>query len=68
MEISKWNNIMKSFQDLLGYDKGTTEVIVIKRLALGRKSILEIQGREEKIIVHLLRKHYRQYKNTKNKE
>tara|TARA_R100000458_G_C8106274_1_gene130920 strand:+ start:288 stop:512 length:225 start_codon:yes stop_codon:yes gene_type:complete len=60
MEISRWNNIMKSFQDLMGWNKGITEVIVTKRLAFGKKGIEEIVGREEKYLVHILRKRYRE--------
>ena len=52
---------MNSFQELLGYDKGITEVLVTKRLSkLGRKSIVDISGREEKYLVHILRKRYRE--------
>tara|TARA_R100001129_G_scaffold170973_1_gene140891 strand:+ start:318 stop:524 length:207 start_codon:yes stop_codon:yes gene_type:complete len=66
MEISKWNNIMKSFQDLLGFKKGTTEVVVTKRLALGKKDIQDINSREEKILTFILRKLYIQYKDREN--
>ena len=61
MDISKWNNIMSSFQELLGYQKGITEVLVTKRLSrIGRKSIPDISEREEKYLVHILRKRYRE--------
>lgn len=61
MDISKWNNIMSSFQELLGYQKGITEVLVTKRLSrIGRKSIPDINEREEKYLVHILRKRYRE--------
>jgi len=61
MDISKWNAIMKSFQDLMGYQKGINEVLVTKRLsAIGFKDIETISGREEKYLVHILRKRYRE--------
>tara|TARA_R100000329_G_scaffold39865_1_gene37299 strand:- start:96 stop:350 length:255 start_codon:yes stop_codon:yes gene_type:complete len=61
MDISKWNAIMKSFQDLMGYQKGINEVLVTKRLsAVGFKDIETISGREEKYLVHVLRKRYRE--------
>ena len=61
MDISKWNAIMKSFQDLMGYQSGITEVLVTKRLsAVGFKDIEKISGREEKYLVHILRKRYRE--------
>ena len=60
MDISKWNNIMESFQGLMGWNKGMTEVIVTKRLAFGKKGVEEISGREEKYLVHILRKRYRE--------
>jgi hypothetical protein len=61
MDISKWNAIMKSFQDLMGYQPGINEVLVTKRLsALGFKDIEKISGREEKYLVHILRKRYRE--------
>ena len=66
MDISKWNQIMKSFQDLMGYDKGTQEVIILKRLSFGLdKGVEEIDLREEKIFVHLLRNTYREIVNDK---
>ena len=72
MDISKWNAIMKSFQDLVGYQKGINEVLVTKRLsAIGFKDIETINGREEKYLVHILRKRYREIsddiKRKKNK-
>jgi hypothetical protein len=61
MDISKWNAIMKSFQDLMGYQPGINEVLVTKRLsAVGFKDIETISGREEKYLVHILRKRYRE--------
>jgi hypothetical protein len=44
---------MESFQGLMGWNKGMTEVI-------GKKGIEEISGREEKYLVHILRKRYRE--------
>jgi len=61
MEIGKWNSIMESFQKLMGYQKGITEVLVTKRLSrIGFKDIEIISGREEKYLVHILRKRYRE--------
>jgi len=61
MEVSKWNKIMDTFQKLLGWDKGITEVIVTKRLSnIGRKSIIDLNDREEKYLVHILRKRYKE--------
>tara|TARA_A100001515_G_scaffold131118_1_gene118702 strand:+ start:266 stop:514 length:249 start_codon:yes stop_codon:yes gene_type:complete len=61
MDISKWNAIMKSFQDLMGYQPGINEVLVTKRLSkIGFKDIETISGREEKYLVHILRKRYRE--------
>ena len=52
---------MKSFQDLMGYQPGINEVLVTKRLsAIGFKDIEKISGREEKYLVHILRKRYRE--------
>jgi len=61
MDISKWNKIMKSFQDLMGYDKGTQELLILKRLSFELdKGVEEIDAREERVFVHLLRKTYRE--------
>jgi hypothetical protein len=46
----------------MGWDKGTSEMIVTKRLSFGNKGIEDISGREEKILVHILRKRYRDIK------
>jgi len=68
MDISKWNSIMSSFQELLGYDKGIREVLITKRLSKIRlKSIVDISGREEKYLVHVLRKRYREILNDKKR-
>jgi hypothetical protein len=68
MDISKWNSIMSSFQELLGYDKGIREVLITKRLSkIRRKSIVDISGREEKYLVHVLRKRYREILNDKKR-
>ena len=51
MDISKWNSIMKSFQDMLGYQKGITEVLVTKRFSkIGFKGIESLDERESKYI------------------
>jgi len=64
MDVGKWNAIMKSFQDLMGYKPGTTEVLVTKRFSkIGFKDIETISGREEKYLVHILRKRYREISN-----
>lgn len=60
MKISTWNKIMKSFEDLMGYEKGQREVVILKRWNLGDKEIEEINGREEKLLVHLLRLRYKE--------
>tara|TARA_R100000742_G_C4271310_1_gene90201 strand:- start:273 stop:503 length:231 start_codon:yes stop_codon:yes gene_type:complete len=66
MDISRWNQIMKSFQDLMGYEKGTREVVIMKRLSFGvDKGVEEIDAREEKVFVHLLRKTYREIADAK---
>jgi hypothetical protein len=45
----------------MGYQKGINEVLVTKRLsAIGFKDIETISGREEKYLVHILRKRYRE--------
>tara|TARA_R100001460_G_scaffold28324_2_gene56784 strand:- start:9828 stop:10082 length:255 start_codon:yes stop_codon:yes gene_type:complete len=69
MDISKWNAIMKSFQDLMGYQPGINEVLVTKRLsAIGFKDIEKISGREEKYLVHILRKRYREISDDIKRE
>tara|TARA_R110002167_G_scaffold161814_2_gene358016 strand:+ start:419 stop:646 length:228 start_codon:yes stop_codon:yes gene_type:complete len=68
MDISTWNTIMSSFQELLGYEKGMTEVVVTKRLSkLRHKSIVDVSGREEKYLVHILRKRYREISNEQRR-
>ena len=61
MDISKWNYIMESFQKILGYDKGTTEVLITKRFsAIGQKDINILNDRESKYLTHILRKRYKE--------
>jgi len=60
MDISKWNYIMESFQKILGYDKGTTEVLITKRFSIiGGKDINTLNDRETKYLTHILRKRYK---------
>lgn len=68
MKISTWNKIMKSFEDLMGYEKGQREVVILKRWNLGDKEIEEINGREEKLLVHLLRLRYKELSDEKSRE
>ena len=60
---------MSSFQERLGYNKRKTDVHVTKRISkIGRKSIVYISGREEKNLVHILRKIYRGILNDKKRK
>ena len=60
---------MKSFQDLMGYQPGINEVLVTKRLSsIGFKDIESISGREEKYLVHILRKRYREISDDIKRE
>lgn len=60
---------MLSFQELMGYQKGITEVLVTKRLSkIGRKSVDDICGREEKYLVHILRKRYREISDEQKRK
>ena len=60
---------MKSFQDLMGYQPGINEVLVTKRLSgIGFKDIENISGREEKYLVHILRKRYREISDDIKRE
>tara|TARA_R100001463_G_scaffold30973_5_gene70269 strand:- start:1579 stop:1821 length:243 start_codon:yes stop_codon:yes gene_type:complete len=60
MKISTWNRIMKSFEDLMGHEKGQREVVILKRWNFGDKEIDDIGEREEKLLVHLLRIRYKE--------
>tara|TARA_R100000231_G_scaffold63829_1_gene51736 strand:- start:203 stop:430 length:228 start_codon:yes stop_codon:yes gene_type:complete len=68
MKISTWNRIMKSFEDLMGYDKGQREVVILKRWHFGDKEIDDIGEREEKLLVHLLRLRYKEIVDEKSKD
>ena len=68
MKISTWNRIMKSFEDLMGYDKGQREVVILKRWNFGDKEIDDIGEREEKLLVHLLRLRYKEIVDEKSKD
>jgi hypothetical protein len=68
MDISKWNYIMESFQDILGYNKGTTEVLITKRFsAIGQKDINILNDRESKYLTHILRKRYKEILDEKDR-
>ena len=67
MDISKWNKAMESFQELLGWEKGMDIMVDIKRTAYGKKSILDIEGKDERRLIHMLRRAYdraKQYKES----
>ena len=59
---------MKSFEDLMGYDKGQREVVILKRWHLGDKEIDDIGEREEKLLVHLLRIRYKEILDEKHRQ
>jgi len=59
---------MKSFEDLMGYDKGQREVVILKRWHFGDKEIDDIGEREEKLLVHLLRLRYKEIVDEKSKD
>ena len=59
---------MKSFEDLMGYEKGQREVVIIKRWNFGDKEIDDIGEREEKLLVHLLRIRYKEIVDEKSKD
>jgi hypothetical protein len=52
----------------MGYEKGQREVVILKRWNLGDKEIEEINGREEKLLVHLLRLRYKEVLNEKHRQ
>ena len=58
MNIGKWNKAMEAFQELLGWEKGMDVVVDIKRIACGKKSILDIEGKDERRLMHRLRRAY----------
>jgi hypothetical protein len=67
VDISKWNKAMESFQKLLGWKKGMDIMVDIKRTAYGKKSILDIEGKDERRLIHRLRRAYdrvKQYKES----
>ena len=67
MDISKWNKAMESFQKLLGWDDGMNMMTEVRRNAYGKKSILDIEGKDERRLMHRLRRAYdraKQYKES----
>jgi hypothetical protein len=69
MEIGRWNKIMEEFQNLVGWYNGIDEVIDIKRKLFPGVDIRTITGRGEKLLVHVLRKRYKElleYKESRN--
>jgi|GEM_PF-2474860 len=60
MEIGRWNKIMEEFQNLVGWHNGIDEVIDIKKKLFPGIDIRTITGRGEKLLVHVLRKRYRE--------
>ena len=65
MTISKWNKIMKTFQSLMGWDKGMNEVLYCKRRMFPGVQIYELSDRQDKVLTHVLRKSYKTIENRK---
>jgi hypothetical protein len=65
MEIGRWNKIMEEFQNLVGWYNGIDEVIDIKRKLFPGVDIRTITGRGEKLLVHVLRKRYKELLENK---
>jgi len=60
---------MEEFQNLVGWYNGIDEVIDIKRKLFPGVDIRTITGRGEKLLVHVLRKRYKElleYKESRN--
>lgn len=60
---------MEEFQNLVGWHNGIDEVIDIKRKLFPGVDIRTITGRGEKLLVHVLRKRYKElleYKESRN--
>lgn len=60
---------MEEFQNLVGWYNGIDEVIDIKRKLFPGVDIRTITGRGEKLLVHVLRKRYKElleYKESHN--
>ena len=65
MEIARWNKIMEEFQNLVGWHNGIDEVIDIKKKLFPGIDIRTITGRGEKLLVHVLRKRYKELLENK---
>jgi len=60
---------MEEFQNLVGWHNGIDEVIDIKKKLFPGIDIRTITGRGEKLLVHVLRKRYKElleYKESRN--
>lgn len=66
MEIKRWNYIMEKFQELLGWEQGIDAVIDVKAKYFSGIDIRTITGRNEKFLVHMLRKEYKIQEDRQN--
>ncbi len=64
MKIETWNEIMDKMCDLMGYDKGIEACVDAKREIRPGTPIYELSQREDKYLLHKLRKRYNNYKNS----
>lgn len=64
MKIETWNEIMDKMCDLMGYDKGIEACVDAKREIKPSTPIYELSKRDDKYLIHKLRKTYTSYKNS----
>ena len=62
MTVERWNKIMDSFVELLGFDEGVQTAVDIKNNMFIDKSIYELNHKEDRRLIYRLRRLYENIK------
>ena len=65
MTVERWNKIMDSFVDLLGFDEGVQEVVDTKNNMFADRFIYELNYKEDRRLTYGLRRLYENLKHNR---
>ena len=65
MTIERWNKIMDSFIDLLGFDEGVQVTVDTKNGMFAEQRVYELDYKEDRRLIYRLRRLYENLKTEK---
>lgn len=66
MKVEKWVEIEERMANLMGWKKALDEMVDAKREVSPGTAIYDLSRREDKILLHKLRKRYERFKESRD--